>query len=174
MYNLKIKVPNPCSQDWGNMNQEEKGRHCSSCDKIVVDFTSMGNDELKAYFKKHSEQRTCGHFLKSQLTHVEVKNHHFLYKVKNKFQQINLSPVRQISLILIGLLMTIAGCNEKTLGEVEYNDSLTEHGSNFDTSFKNNETTRVNSGGLENSKIDSLETLTVEGEVSIEDNENNR
>ena len=34
-------IPNPCHEDWNKMTPEDKGRHCSVCDKVVIDFTKM-------------------------------------------------------------------------------------------------------------------------------------
>lgn len=67
--NLRIQIPEPCHEDWNKMTPDEKGRHCSSCDKIVIDFTTYSNEELIQYFSRPELRidKGCGHFKKTQL-----------------------------------------------------------------------------------------------------------
>ena len=48
------------------MNAEERGRFCGSCQKVVVDFTTMSDQEVLSYFK-NSGGKTCGRFRNDQL-----------------------------------------------------------------------------------------------------------
>jgi len=48
------------------MSPEEKGRFCSSCQKTVVDFTSMSDSGVAAFFKK-VDGPVCGRFFADQL-----------------------------------------------------------------------------------------------------------
>jgi hypothetical protein len=41
-------------------------RHCSSCEKVITDFSKMSDDELMLYFR-HSKGNTCGLFSNDQL-----------------------------------------------------------------------------------------------------------
>lgn len=41
-------------------------RHCSSCDKVITDFSKMSDDELMLHFR-HSGGNTCGRYSKTQL-----------------------------------------------------------------------------------------------------------
>jgi len=61
-------IPKPCSETWNNMTPEAKGRLCSSCEKVVVDFTNYTPNEILLHLKKHP--KTCGHFSKGQLEQV--------------------------------------------------------------------------------------------------------
>jgi hypothetical protein len=56
---------NPCSYGWNNMTPADKGKHCAQCDKVVLDFTSMTDEQLLHFLLKH--KNVCGHFNKSQL-----------------------------------------------------------------------------------------------------------
>ena len=56
---------NPCSYGWENMNPANKGRHCAQCDKVVLDFTSMSDEELIHFLLRN--KNVCGHFNKTQL-----------------------------------------------------------------------------------------------------------
>jgi hypothetical protein len=68
-----FKIPEPCNEDWNAMSPSAKGRFCSSCEKIVVDFTGMNRFEIGAYLKKHISNGVCGHINKSQLDQVVLK-----------------------------------------------------------------------------------------------------
>jgi hypothetical protein len=45
---------------------DREHKHCSSCEKVVVDFTAMSDDELVLFFQ-HNKQKTCGRFSQEQL-----------------------------------------------------------------------------------------------------------
>src|SRR5689334_19624498 len=63
---IQIRIPEPCHENWHNMTPTEQGRFCGSCQKTVVDFTLMTDNELLNYFSKTS-QHTCGRFSGDQL-----------------------------------------------------------------------------------------------------------
>jgi hypothetical protein len=58
---IKITIPEPCSHNWQNLTIVEQGRFCASCDKVVIDFRKMSDDELLDYFKNH-QGNVCGNF----------------------------------------------------------------------------------------------------------------
>jgi len=49
------------------MTPGDKGRFCDSCQKTVVDFTSMSDMQLIAFFKKPSTGSVCGRLYNEQL-----------------------------------------------------------------------------------------------------------
>ena len=63
---LHLSIPEPCHEGWDKMSQVEKGRFCQSCQKTVVDFSQMSDNEVIEYISKASTQ-TCGHFYTDQL-----------------------------------------------------------------------------------------------------------
>ena len=65
---LHIQVNKPCQENWEAMHPAEQGRYCDSCKKNVIDFTSMSDEQLVAYFKNHTGS-VCGRFETSQLEH---------------------------------------------------------------------------------------------------------
>ncbi|HYM95219.1 MAG TPA: carboxypeptidase-like regulatory domain-containing protein [Chitinophagaceae bacterium] len=67
MKKIQISIPTPCHENWENMTPVEKGRFCNSCQKQVVDFSSMSDREIAAFFKKPSAGSTCGRFLEGQM-----------------------------------------------------------------------------------------------------------
>lgn len=48
------------------MTLAEKGRHCKSCDKVVVDFSSMTDAQIAEYFTSYTGS-TCGRISITQL-----------------------------------------------------------------------------------------------------------
>lgn len=66
MKKIQIQVPEPCSENWLLMSPAEKGRYCNSCQKVVIDFSIMSDQEIIQYFQKYSGN-TCGNFGVSQL-----------------------------------------------------------------------------------------------------------
>jgi len=43
---IQISIPKPCHESWQNMTPVEKGRFCSSCQKTVLDFTHLSDNEI--------------------------------------------------------------------------------------------------------------------------------
>lgn len=62
---IKITIDTPCHEDWSNMTPSQKGKHCASCQKEVIDFTSKTDEYL--YKTVTSGTNLCGRFTKSQL-----------------------------------------------------------------------------------------------------------
>lgn len=63
---LRIHIPEPCHEDWNAMTPADKGRHCASCNKVVMDFTAMSDAQIIAYFQS-AKENTCGRFYNHQL-----------------------------------------------------------------------------------------------------------
>jgi hypothetical protein len=66
MYKIKsIGIPTPCHQSWQQMEPKEHGRYCTSCTKIVIDFTRMTNAEILDYLAGAKD--VCGRVNEHQL-----------------------------------------------------------------------------------------------------------
>ncbi len=140
MSNIKINIPKPCARDWNTMTPKNNGKHCSFCNKVVVDFTDMRTEEIQAYFHQNAKQKTCGHFLKSQIENTGIVSGNYLNDLKIKFQKISWSPLRHLAVILISLVLSIAGCTLRTTGEIEDNsDTATNQDTPVDTLQKNDQ-----------------------------------
>ena len=63
---IQLTVPAPCQQRWHDMQPVESGRFCASCQKTVVDFATMTDQQIGAYFS-NKPQHVCGRFTASQL-----------------------------------------------------------------------------------------------------------
>jgi hypothetical protein len=69
---LKISIPQPCHEDWQNMQPTQCGAYCNVCAKEVIDFSVMTDDEVKNFFLKNRHATTCGKFRRDQLKRLEV------------------------------------------------------------------------------------------------------
>jgi hypothetical protein len=63
---IQIQVPTPCHEKWEHMQPRAEGSFCNSCQKTVIDFTKMTDNQLMAYFKKPAAN-VCGRFYTEQL-----------------------------------------------------------------------------------------------------------
>ena len=63
---LLFKVDEPCQENWSEMIPVKGGRFCDQCEKRVVDFTKMTDQEMIA-FTESSNGSTCGRFRPEQL-----------------------------------------------------------------------------------------------------------
>ncbi len=64
---MQLTIPKPCSEDWSAMASSDMGRYCNSCEKTVIDFTKMTDQELKDVFNKIGKEKVCGRFRENQL-----------------------------------------------------------------------------------------------------------
>jgi hypothetical protein len=63
---INISVPTPCHEKWEDFTPATGGRHCSSCDKVVVDFSKMSDSDIIEFFKQRN-MGACGRFRPDQL-----------------------------------------------------------------------------------------------------------
>jgi len=63
----KPHISNPCHEKWDDMTPQSGGRHCDECDKTVIDFTGLTNDEISTYLTQHADEKICGRFSSDQL-----------------------------------------------------------------------------------------------------------
>ncbi|PUV23133.1 hypothetical protein [Sphingobacterium athyrii] len=66
MEKIILQVKESCIADWGKMTAQEQGRFCGKCEKIVVDFSQMSDQEIVDQIKK-SSKGLCGRFYEDQL-----------------------------------------------------------------------------------------------------------
>jgi carboxypeptidase-like protein/type IX secretion system substrate protein len=63
---IQLNITEPCHENWQNMTPQQQGRFCGSCQKTVVDFTMMSDQEVLNYFLK-ADHNVCGRFADDQL-----------------------------------------------------------------------------------------------------------
>jgi hypothetical protein len=101
-----MKIESPCTQNYSSMPVQDEGRHCSHCDKVVIDFRKMSDAELKNYFIQHSGENVCG-----KLKSYQVNEHNAFLKQILSFKnfvsdKINFTPLKLALLALISGLLT--------------------------------------------------------------------
>jgi hypothetical protein len=70
---LQLQIAEPCHENWDGMTPVQQGKFCGSCQKEVVDFSNMSDQQLVAFFKKPSTGSLCGRFNSEQLNRdVEI------------------------------------------------------------------------------------------------------
>ncbi|HEY4149890.1 MAG TPA: carboxypeptidase regulatory-like domain-containing protein [Chitinophagaceae bacterium] len=67
---IRMQIQQPCHENWNNMTPGEQGRHCSLCQKTVVDFSILSDREIMDYISQHAHGDTCGRLSDSQLNRM--------------------------------------------------------------------------------------------------------
>lgn len=62
----QLSVANPCHEHWGDMRPNNDGRYCDSCQKTVVDFTMVSDQEILTWLSGAGNS-VCGRFMGDQL-----------------------------------------------------------------------------------------------------------
>ena len=83
-----ISIPEPCHENWNDMSITEKGRFCSSCSKVVVDFTNRSKASiLQEYLNSDPNgEKLCGVFKNSQLDEINRDFELYTFRSKQSFQ----------------------------------------------------------------------------------------
>ena len=118
---MKINIPNPCNENWNNMSPVEKGKHCDSCSKTVVDFSEMDEKGIQQYFiqKATTKESICGHFKAEQVIVKRPWHHQILVNLHAYIDaKIQFSLGRKIALSTLSIGFMLTGCNEPMTGEV--------------------------------------------------------
>lgn len=116
---INLTIPTPCHENWDKMTPVEKGRFCGSCQKQVVDFSTMSDHELAQFFKKpilsqSKEGSVCGRFMTEQLHRdIEVPKKRTPW-LKYFFQ-----------MALPALFLTKASAQQTKVGKAAVNDTDT-------------------------------------------------
>ena len=70
---IMLNVGDPCKEHWNRMSDNDLGKHCSVCNKDVMDFRHLTDTELFNILQ-HTTGKVCGRFYKSQLNRVLLIN----------------------------------------------------------------------------------------------------
>ena len=80
-HKIQISIPEPCHEGWQNMTPVEKGRFCASCQKRVLDFTYLSDNEIIKVVTKNDT--LCARINVSQLNRnlieTKIKSNYFGY-----------------------------------------------------------------------------------------------
>jgi hypothetical protein len=64
---MKINIPQPCSENWKQMELGINSRHCAVCSKNVIDFTKQSREDIYKTLLRQTTETVCGRFKPSQL-----------------------------------------------------------------------------------------------------------
>ena len=80
-HKIQISIPEPCHKGWQNMTPVEKGRFCASCQKTVLDFTHLSDNEIIKVVTKNDNlcARINGSQLNKNLIETKTKSNYFGY-----------------------------------------------------------------------------------------------
>src|ERR1700704_4965129 len=95
------------------MKPNEQGRHCMSCQKTVVDFTSMSDKEILAHISKATSS-VCGRLDNHQLNRELVDQ-----VIKKKFSFAYVWNVIVATFLITGTAKAQGQISLKKLGKVE-------------------------------------------------------
>jgi hypothetical protein len=73
-----IYIPKPCHENWDKMTPAQQGKFCSACNKQVVDFSLMTDNQV-LNFLSHQTGKLCGRFDAEQLQRPLIET-----KIKKK------------------------------------------------------------------------------------------
>lgn len=119
---IQLQIPIPCHEDWYKMTQVEQGRFCDSCEKKVVDFTGMNDEQVLAFFRKPTTGSVCGRFFNDQLNRDIVIPRKRIPWLKYFFQFVlpifltTLKSSAQGNIVIKEKITT--NCTQRTLGMV--------------------------------------------------------
>ena len=63
---IQLNIPEPCHKKLNEMIPAKGGNFCDSCEKVIIDFTNMTDNEIANTFIKN-KGKICGQFRKDQL-----------------------------------------------------------------------------------------------------------
>jgi hypothetical protein len=111
-----ITVPTPCHEDWNAMTPKDKGRHCDSCAKTVVDFTTWQPQAILLHFK--ANKNVCGRFTESQLNEPIPTQEDFVRQIA----YFKIPTLKKVAAIFLFVFMIAgANCSANTIGGIAIN-----------------------------------------------------
>lgn len=63
---IQINIAKPCHENWNAMTPGEQGRFCAACEKTVIDFSGMSDQEVLSFFSTTGTD-VCGRLSTGQL-----------------------------------------------------------------------------------------------------------
>lgn len=67
---MKIKIKNPCPENWEEMQDAPEGKFCEKCSKCVVDLTEKTNNQIQEMIRQAEGKEICGRISTRSLSAV--------------------------------------------------------------------------------------------------------
>src|SRR4051812_36779135 len=110
---LKISIPQPCHEDWSTMSPDNNGRHCNSCMKTVIDFSTMTDEQVKNFLINKKDEHVCGRFNNSQLHRIRIELPQNIFHLPMPLWK------RFLAACLIAFSTTLFSCDVRTVGKAD-------------------------------------------------------
>ncbi|WP_118973447.1 hypothetical protein [Taibaiella koreensis] len=117
--NNSIHIPKPCHENWDNMLREEQGRHCLSCCKTVVDFSTWDNESILAYLQNKNGERVCGRFNAEQVASVPAPSQQELLQGVFRSAMPLLRKIAAVIVLYFGLGSVQETHAQKVVGKIK-------------------------------------------------------
>jgi hypothetical protein len=105
-----ITIPTPCHENWDAMTPNDKGRHCDSCAKTVIDFTHWKTTDIIVTLQ--NSKNICGRFTNTQLDVPIPTSEDFVKQIA----YFKISTVKKIAAIFLFVFMVGASsCSENEI-----------------------------------------------------------
>jgi hypothetical protein len=120
-----IRIPEPCHENWNEMESRENGRHCLSCCKTVVDFTGWDVQTIATYLRNISGHKVCGRLSHEQISSPQNVDKTIL--LRNVVQSGIHAWKKLAAIIVIIFVLQAASCNlPATIGKAVVLDKETK------------------------------------------------
>ncbi len=114
---MKPQLEFSCPENWNAMTPGKNGRYCSSCEKVVTDFSQMSNEEILYKINSSRENNACGSFKAYQLLEPFNDKRNVLIRFYQRIADSQKSKLpKYISLVLVTALLFLSGCLRRTSG----------------------------------------------------------
>lgn len=101
----KISIPKPCHENWNAMLPEAQGKHCLSCSKTVIDFSTWEPEAILDYLHHRKEEQVCGRFNTQQVV-IEMPAREELLENVVRAHMPLLRKIAAVIVVCFGLLYT--------------------------------------------------------------------
>ncbi|MFN0201626.1 MAG: hypothetical protein ACKVTZ_08905 [Bacteroidia bacterium] len=108
-YHYQLHIASPCHEEWDNMQPNEMGRYCDSCQKTVIDFSKMTEIEIGTFLHLRQGQDFCGNMELSQ----GQKNYTFIHTQRSD------SPVKRYVMALFAGMIALPSAVFSQNGEIK-------------------------------------------------------
>jgi hypothetical protein len=116
MKEIKLSIPKTCQEDWNKMTNNSNGKFCSLCNKNVINFTEMSDEELKNYFLHYQGASVCGRLRKEQIDMSpnlkRNKIQRYFINLHSQYSSIKPSFYKLLLVAFLNLALVLFGCKD--------------------------------------------------------------
>lgn len=121
MDKILLKIPNQCPKKWNDLQftNNAKEKYCNTCETVVIDFTSMSDEEIKSFFQSRTGISVCGRIASSEGNKKIKKHHQYLLNLHSKIEDsYKKNILKPFYLFIISGLLLLTGCEQTVVGEI--------------------------------------------------------